>query len=92
MSTTPGQERRRFSSSSTRAYRKAGQDYERAKAAAPMMTVHGRLAAGALVVAAGVWLEYGLGRALVVFGLLVFGVAALEIAGIVLSMMRSGDD
>lgn len=85
----PGQDRRRFSSSSGRAYRKAGEDYERAKAAAPAMSVHGRLGWGAAIVAGGVWFEYGLGRALVVFGLLVFGVAVIEIAGIVLAMRSS---
>ena len=84
--------RRNFSSRHAREYRQASRDYGKARDYATSIGVHGRLAVGALVVAAGVWWQWGLGRALVVFGLLIFGTAALELAGILWVMMRSADD
>lgn len=63
--------------------RDASRDYGKIRDYAASIGVHGRLGIGALIVAAGVWWQYGFGLALVVFGLLIFGVAALELAGIV---------
>ncbi len=71
--------------------REASRDYGKARDYATSIGVHGRLALGALVVAAGSWWLYGVGHALIVFGLLIFGTAALELAGIVWVMRSSGE-
>ena len=88
---TTSSRRRNFSSRPARAYRQASRDYGKAQDYAEALGVHGRLAIGALIVAAGVWWQWGFGRALVVFGLLVFGVGCLELAGILWAMRHSDD-
>ena len=80
-----------FSSSSSRRMRQASRDYGKARDYATSIGVHGRLGVGALIVGAGVWWQYGFGLGLVVFGLLIFGTAALELAGIVWVMRSSGE-